>query len=189
MDEASILQRGVESANLSRLLASVASQDAASLKSLYERTSAKLYGIALRLIGDEAEAQDLLQEVYVTVWRKASSFDAKRASAITWLATITRNRAIDRLRARRDPGENLDAARDIADDAPTSLDLLEREDDAVRLRLCLDELEDRARRMIRAAFFDGATYPELAERENVPLPTMKSWVRRGLIRLRGCLEQ
>lgn len=189
MDQASSPPRSFESANLSRLLARIAGQDAGSLKSLYERTSAKLYGIALRLIGDEAEAQDLLQDVYVTVWRKASSFDAKRASAITWLATITRNKAIDRLRARRDAGEELDAARDVPDDAPSSLDLLEREDDALRLRHCLDELEERARTMIRAAFFDGATYPQLAERENVPLPTMKSWVRRGLLRLRGCLDR
>ena len=148
-----------------------------------------MFGICLRVLGNEADAQDVLQEVYTTVWRKADRFDPARASAITWLALLTRSRAIDRLRARRAPSEGLDAASELADDGPSPLDLVERSQDAKRLADCLGELEERARAMIRAAFFDGASYPELASREGVPLPTMKSWIRRGLMRLKGCLER
>ena len=171
------------------LLGQVVARDSAALKELYERTSAKLYGICLRLLRDEAEAQDVLQEVYVTVWNKAISYDPARASAITWLATLARNRSIDRLRRWRAPTDGLENALEIADERPSSLDVLEQAEDALRLQRCLEQLEEKARSAIRAAFFDGATYPELAKREGIPLPTVKSWVRRGLIRLRGCLEQ
>lgn len=173
---------------LVHLLEMAANGDRSSLKSLYQRTSAKLYGICLGLLRDESEAQDVLQEVYLSLWRKAASFDATKASPITWMATIARNRAIDRLRSRRAPAEELDAATDVPDDAPSSFDILEAAEDASRLRGCLEGLEAKARNAIRSAFFDGATYPQLAAREGVPLPTMKSWIRRGLINLRGCLE-
>ena len=174
---------------LRALFPRIAGRDAAALKAVYERTSAKLYGICLRLLHDEAEAQDVLQEVYVTVWEKATAYDPSRSSPITWLATMTRNRAIDRLRRRRAPTEALASALDVADDQPSSLDVLEQAEDAARLQQCLEELEVKARTAIRAAFFEGATYPELAERDAVPLPTVKSWIRRGLQRLRGCLER
>ena len=190
MDSASSLaQSDVGRAELVHLLERVARQDQASLKSLYECTASKLYGICLRLLRDEAEAQDVLQEVYLSIWRKAASFDATRAGAITWMATIARNRSIDRLRARRAPADGLESATNLPDDRPSSFDVLETAQDVSRLRRCLEELESRASQMIRAAFFDGATYPQLAEREGVPLPTMKSWIRRGLLSLRGCLEQ
>ena len=179
----------LQSRQLTELLRRVAGADQASLKLLYEKTSAKLYGICLRLLCDETEAQDVLQEVYLAVWRKAVTFDEGRAGAITWLATIARNKAVDRLRGRRMATEDMDAAAEIPDGRPSSIDVLEQEEDALRLRNCLQELEERSRAMIRAAFFDGATYPELAKREGVPLPTMKSWIRRGLIRLRGCIER
>ena len=174
---------------LSALVGAIAAGDRHALKILYDRTSAKLFGICLRVLGNEADAQDALQDVYTIVWRKADRFDPSRASAITWFALLTRSRAIDRLRARRAPNEGLDAATELADDGPSPLDLVERSQDAKRLTDCLAELEERARAMIRAAFFDGASYSELALREGVPLPTMKSWIRRGLIRIKRCLER
>lgn len=178
---------------LTAMMRQVAGRDAAALRTLYQRTSAKLFGICLRLLGDDAEAQDVLQEVYVTVWNKAASFDAARASPITWLATLARNRAIDRLRGRGAQGglvrDDFDGAMAVADDRPSSFDVLEQAEDSSRLHRCLEELEETARGMIRAAFFDGATYPQLAEAAGVPLPTIKSRIRRGLMRLRGCLER
>lgn len=174
---------------LVRVMHAVAAQDAAALRALYRRTSAKMYGIVLGLVHDEADAQDVLQDVYVTVWRKASLYDPAKASVITWLATLSRNKAIDRLRRRSAPIEDIEAAEEIADETPSSLAVLEQAEDAVRLRDCLEQLEERARRMIRSAFFDGYSYAELAEASGVPLGTMKSWIRRGLLRLRGCLEQ
>lgn len=179
-----------EGGRLADILGTVAAGDSAAMADLYERTSAKLFGIALRILGSRSEAEEALQEAYVTVWRKASAFDRSKASAITWLAILTRNKAIDRLRGRR-PGSTagLDSAADIPDSGASALERLEDAQERRRLADCLDELEDRAGEAIRAAFLDGATYPDLAERQGVPLGTMKSWVRRGLLRLRGCLER
>ena len=186
---ASVTVPGRTSADLDRLLGAIASGERDALKQLYVRASAKLYGICLRVLADEAEAQDVLQDVFTTVWTKAGRFDPAKAGAITWLSVLARNKAIDRLRSRRAPGVSLDEANAIADDEPTAFDVLERSQDAARLADCIGELDERARTMIRAAFFDGLSYPELAEREAVPLGTMKSWIRRGLMSLRGCLER
>jgi RNA polymerase sigma factor (sigma-70 family) len=178
-----------EPSELARLMAALAGGDRAALATLYQRTSAKLYGICLRLIGDEAEAQDVLQEVYVTAWGKAAQYDPAKASPITWLAVLARNKAIDQLRRRKLPYDDLDAAAAVADDRPLAFDIIDSDNDRRRLAGCLDTLDERPRAMIRSAFLEGATYPELAEREGVPLGTMKSWIRRGLMRLKGCLEQ
>lgn len=176
-------------AELAGLMRRVAAQEHEALRSLYDRTSAKLYGVCLRVIGNQSEALDVLQEVYVTVWRKGSSFDPAKASAITWLSVLARNKAIDFARSRLASPSELDDAADVADDGLSALEVLERAEDSARLADCLDQLDERARTMIRSAFFDGSTYPELASREGVPLPTMKSWIRRGLLSLRGCLER
>lgn len=176
-------------AELVRLLRSIADGDRAAFSTLYQRTSAKLYGICIRLLANEAEAQEALQDAYVIVWQKADRFDPARAGAMTWLAIIARNKAIDRLRRRSVATETLESATEIEDDCPSAIEILEQQQDSARLDRCLDDLEDRTATMIRAAFLGGATYPELAERECVPLGTMKSWIRRGLVQLRGCLEQ
>lgn len=174
---------------LNPVMRSVAAGDRGALSNLYERTSAKLFGICLRVLGSEAEAEEVLQEVYVTVWHKAVRFDPMKASPITWLAVLARNKAIDRLRLRRHANEPIDSASDVADDQPSALDVLEKAEEQHRLSDCLDELDEQPRTMICAAFLDGASYPELADREDVPLGTMKSWIRRGLLRLRECLQR
>ena len=176
-------------AELVELLHRVASRDSAALRAVYDRTSAKLYGICLRVLGNETEAQDVLQEIYVAIWNKAAKFDEDKASPITWLAVIARNKAIDFARARRFHTDDVEAATQIPDESPSAIEILEAEQDSVRLADCLSQLEERARAMIRRAFFEGVTYPELATQEGVPLPTMKSWIRRGLLRLRGCMER
>jgi RNA polymerase sigma-70 factor (ECF subfamily) len=186
MDEAASTAGG---SDLAPLLPAIASGDRIALATLYRRTSAKLFGIAVRILGDEGAAEEVLQDVFVIVWNKAALFEVGRASPITWLAVLTRNRAIDRKRRAVLPVEPIDAASELVDDRPLASDLAEREEEAGRLRRCLGELDERARGLIRDAFLDGATYPELAAREAVPLGTMKSWIRRGLQRLKGCLEQ
>lgn len=173
---------------LAGMLEAVAQGDRSAFARLYDRTSSKLYGIGLRLLGSESEAEELLQDVYVTVWQKADRFDAAKASPITWLAVLARNKGIDRLRKRSTKSEPIEAAVHVEDDSPLPFELVNRAQEAGRLWDCLDELDERPRAMIRAAFLDGATYPELAEREGVPLGTMKSWIRRAMQRLRGCLE-
>ena len=165
--------------------------DRAALQTVYRLTSAKLFGVVLRILGDRNDAEDVLQEVYVTVWRKAAAFDPARASPMTWLIAIARNRAIDRLRATR-PNRRiapLEAADNVADAAPTADRALEASEESSRLHGCLDTLAERERAALRAAFFDGNTYEELAARMRVPLGTMKSWIRRAMIKLKACLEQ
>lgn len=175
---------------LAAAIARVATGDRAALQLVYRDTSAKLLGVCLRILNDRGEAEDVLQEVYITVWRKAAAFDPARASPITWLVAIARNRAIDRLRAgaasrRMEP---IEAADDVSDPAPAALERVELTQQHQRLGQCLDALEARQAGAIRAAFLDGATYEELSVRMSVPLGTMKSWIRRGLLKLRACLE-
>jgi RNA polymerase sigma-70 factor (ECF subfamily) len=175
---------------LAAALVRVAGGDRAVLRLVYQDTSAKLFGVCLRILKDRGEAEDVLQEVFVTVWRKAASFDPGRASPITWMVAIARNRAIDRLRAsavsrRMEPIESADA---VSDPAPAAVERVEMAQQHQRLSRCLAELEARHASAIRAAFLDGTTYEELAARMSVPLGTMKSWIRRGLLKLRACLE-
>jgi RNA polymerase sigma-70 factor (ECF subfamily) len=176
---------------LAAALARVAAGDRAALAIVYQDTSAKLFGICLRILKDRSEAEDVLQDVYVTVWRKAAAFDPGRASPITWMVAIARNRAIDRLRARGAGGrlEPIEAADSVSDPAPAAVERVELAQQHQRLTRCLEELDARHSTAIRAAFLDGATYEELAARMNVPLGTMKSWIRRGLVKLRACLER
>jgi RNA polymerase sigma-70 factor (ECF subfamily) len=169
----------------------VAGGDRTALNLVYRNTAATLLGVCIRILQDKSEAEEVLQEVYVTVWQKATAFDPSRASPITWLTAIARNRAIDRLRvgavSRR--MEPIDAANEVRDPAPGAVDVLARTEQHARLNGCLDELEARHAAAICAAFLDGATYEELAARMSVPLGTMKSWIRRGLLKLRACLDR
>lgn len=170
----------------------MAAEDARALAELYEATSAKLMGVCVRILNDRAESEDVLQDVYMTVWRRAGAFDpARGVSPITWLAVIARNRAIDRLRARRPLGEAQpeSAAFALADPAPLPDQHLAASQEARRLDDCLAELEARAADAIRIAFFEGVAYEALANRLGQPVGTVKSWIRRGLQRLKGCLER
>ena len=176
---------------LAAALERVAAGDRAALRLIYQDTSAKLFGVCLRILRDRREAEDVLQDVYITVWRRAATFDASRASPITWLVAVARNRCIDRLRAsgkvRREA--QLELAEGVSDQAPDAVTLLENADQQRLLQDCLGQLEERQANAIRSAFLDGLTYEELANRAAVPLSTMKSMIRRGLMNLRSCLEQ
>ena len=175
---------------LNRLLVQTGRHDQKAFAELYKRTSSKLFGVCLRMLRDRGEAEEVLQETYATVWRRAASFDSAKASAITWLITLSRNKAIDRLRQHReellDDPSRLDEA---VDEQPTPAADAEASQEYRRLQQCLDELEPQQRDSVREAFFTGATYNELATRCMVPLGTMKSWIRRSLMQLRTCLDQ
>ena len=169
----------------------VAGGDRAALRLVYDATAAKLFGVCLRILNDRSEAEDVLQDVYLNIWRKAAAFDETRASPITWLVAIARNRAIDGVRSGNVArlSEPIEAADTIADTAPLAAESLEAMQESKRLYSCLEELEQRQSAAIRAAFMHGLTYDELAQRSGVPLGTMKSWIRRGLAKLRACLER
>ena len=173
---------------LAKALGRVARGDRSALGDVYSATSAKLFGVCLRILPDREEAEDVLQEAYLTVWRKAAAFDPTRGSPITWLVTLTRNRALDRLRSRRPvPSEPIDLADQVADEALPADSLMEMDQEAARLDGCLRELPAGDGILIRAAFFQGSSYPELAARASLPLGTVKSRIRRALLKLRGCL--
>ena len=174
---------------LSRAIARVAARDDDALKYVYRHTSAKLFGVVLRILNDREEAEDVLQDVYLTVWNKADRFDPAKASPITWLAAMARNRAIDRLRARGGRVmAGVEEAEALPDAAPLASTLVETDQDKARLEGCLDQLDPKHAGVVRTAFFEGVTYETLAQAVGVPLGTMKSWIRRALISLRACLE-
>ncbi|MGE5260396.1 MAG: sigma-70 family RNA polymerase sigma factor [Actinomycetota bacterium] len=176
---------------LSAAIRRAASGDRAALRLIYDETAAKLFGVCLRILHDRSEAEDVLQEVYLTVWRKAGGFDESKASPITWLVAIARNRAIDRMRSsgisRR--SEPIEVAETVLDPSPLAEEVVVSKQEQARLATCLDELEPRQADAIRQAFIGGATYEELARARNVPLGTIKSLIRRGLAKLRACLER
>lgn len=171
-------------------LLACAGKDRAAFDQLYLHTSAKLFGICLRVLNDRAEAEGALQEIYVKIWQKADTYAANGMSPMTWLITVARNHAIDRLRKRRvTRGAGLEEAEELPSADPGPEALAVKASEARALRSCLDELpEDRAE-AVQRAYMLGETYAELAARYEVPLNTMKTWLRRSLLKLRECLSR
>ena len=174
--------------SLEQALEAVATGDRAAFGVVYQRTSVKLFGVVLRILSERQEAEEVLQEVYLAVWRRAGAFDPARGTAMTWLITLARNRALDRLRvSRRRRSDPIELADDAPDPAPDAETLVLAQDEAGRIAWCLDRLDGDDARLIRTAFFEGASYAELATRAARPLGTVKSRIRRALIRLKDCL--
>jgi len=163
--------------------------DRAAFRALYDRTSAKLFGICLRVLKDRGDAQEALQEAYVKIWRGSQAFAANGHSPMGWLVVITRNQAIDRLRARRPEAADIDEALDLADDGPDPEGAAVIAGENRRLADCLDELEAKRADAVRSAYMEGFSYRELAERHDVPINTMRTWLRRSLMKLKACLER
>lgn len=178
-------------ADSGRYLSLIAQGDRSALAALYDATSPKLLAVVFRILSDRGESEDVLQEVYLAVWRQAGRFDPARASAITWLITIARNRAIDRLRERsRSPGtETIDAAERASCPAPSPYAALESSDDWRCVERGLQALDQRSAWIIRTAFLEGATYEALSLRMGAPLGTVKSLARRGLRKLRASFPE
>ena len=187
------------SRELSTLLARAGLGDRAAFATLYEKSSSHLFAVVLRICRDRAQAEDILQEVYVNVWRAACGFDAAQSQPLTWLTSIARNRAIDSLRrAQTQPqlqtthstdDEDSDVYDSTADDQPGPLDLLSRASDARALSTCMQDLSAPQRQSVALAFYDGLSHAEVAEKMGEPLGTVKSWVRRALLSLKSCLER
>ena len=155
------------------------------MRAIYDESSGRLYAVCLRITGDCDAAQDVLQEVYVKLLTRADAYNPDQGSAMGWLMQIARNASIDWVRARGRQGRTRDGlALEPELENPSIEDQLARDQQAARAVAALDELDDASRDHVRSAFFSGLTYAELAEREALPLATVKSRIRRGLIRMR-----
>ena len=176
--------------SLPGLLAACARRDRAAFGRLYEATSAKLYGVAVRILRREDWAEEVLQECYVSIWTHAPEYRAALAAPMTWMSSIVRNRCLDWLRrpsieVADEEGAMADAT---ASDNPGPLAQLERSGDAAAIARCLKGLDPKQRQAIALAFYDGLSHAELARHLREPLGTVKTWVRRGLLRLKDCLS-
>ncbi|SDF73712.1 sigma-70 family RNA polymerase sigma factor [Thalassobaculum litoreum] len=176
------------SSDISRLLDRVAGGDRQAFADLYEATAPKLYGIILRILRRRDETDEVVQDVYVKIWQRAGDFDPARASPITWMATIARNRALDEVRRARVATVSDDIALErAADPARSALGDLEAGEDRRRLEICLDALEGERGSLVRLAYLDGLSRQDLADRFGQPVGTIKTWLHRSLKQLRDCL--
>ncbi|MBL9048883.1 MAG: sigma-70 family RNA polymerase sigma factor [Tabrizicola sp.] len=169
------------------LITKCAASDRAAFRMLYRDTSAKLMGVLLRMLGERAEAEDALQEVYTRVWLRAGRYDPAKGRGMTWMIAIARNLAIDRLRARPESHGDDDMDQ-VADTAPRAETRLVAQGEARRMADCFATLEPDRAAAVRGAYLNGMSYIELADRHSVPLNTMRTWLRRSLLRLKECLE-
>lgn len=175
---------------ISDLIVRVALRDRVAFDALYAATSAKLFGTCLRVLKDRAEAEEAVQEVFIRVWLRADRFAVTGQSPMSWLIAVARHLAIDRLRARREAVAGLDdAAMEIRDPAPGPEAMAVAAGERRQLEGCLEELEADRADAVRAAYLEGDSYADLAARHDVPLNTMRTWLRRSLIRLKECLQR
>ena len=175
--------------DLVEALAGVARGDKAAFEMVYAATSLKLYGIVVRILGQRALADEVLQEVYVRVWQRAGEFDPATSSPITWLTTIARNRALDE--AKRKTMRSFDDHPEVLE-FPSGDDPLanhEQNEQRRRLQACLDTLEPEKREMVLLAYFFGLTREEIASQTGRPAATVKTWLRRSLAQLKSCLDR
>ena len=188
-------QPGEKSVRLGALLAKVALGDQSAFAELYRQTSSHLYGVAVRILREGAAAEEVLQEAFVNVWHHAGSYQAAKSQPLTWLTAIVRNRCLDQLRRRE-----LDTVTMTTDDDegrefelpsgdPSPVDMLLAGAEAQSVRDCVDALDSGQKQAIALAFYQGLSHAELADHMRQPLGTVKSWVRRGLERLKSCLDR
>lgn len=179
--------------NLQQLLEQTARGDHAAFAAVYERTHAHLFGLALRMLGREQAAEDVLQEAFVSIWKSAAQYrpsvGGQPVQPMTWLIAIVRNKALDALRSRvrRKETELTDEAQDDAGVAPSALDLLAQATRALQIEGCLGGLDGSHRQSLALAYYQGLSHSEVAARMGAPLGSVKAWIRRGLEKLKACL--
>jgi RNA polymerase sigma-70 factor (ECF subfamily) len=182
-------------AELMQLLDRIAAHDEAALKTLYEQTSSKLFGLALRVLGHRDWAEDVLQEAFITIWRVAGDYRASLSPPMAWMGLIVRSRALDLLRRRSADRAHLthelddEMAHGIEGDSPNPMDTTQASEQAFALHQCLGRLENKQREVVSLAYLRDLSHGELAEQLRLPLGTVKTWIRRGLDQLRNCMAR
>jgi RNA polymerase sigma-70 factor (ECF subfamily) len=182
-------------AELIALLDRVALQDPVALKHLYDGVSGKLYGLALRVVGQTEAAEDVLQHAFLQVWRTADRYRATLSPPMAWLCLIVRSRALDHLRQHATERGHArlvwdsDLADTLAGDDPSPPDTTQASQAAQALHGCLAQLDKRQREVVSLAYLRDLSHGELAQQLQLPLGTVKTWIRRGLDQLRGCMAR
>ena len=175
-------------AELVELLAAVAKGDSAAFERLYAATRAKLYGVLLRILGRPELADEVMQETYLKVWKMAGKFDPTVASPITWMVAIARNRAIDIMRKKGEVSiEDEPEAIGVAAETPTPLARREMTEELKRLLTCLGKLDPEKQRIVLLAYYSGWSRDQLARKLDIPVNTIKTWLRRSLLEIRQCM--
>jgi len=182
-------------ADLQHLLSRVALGDRAAFRRLYDATAPSLFGVALRIVRRRDRAEEILQDAFVNAWNRAASYQSSLSQPLTWLTAIVRNRALDELRSEsRHRTESLDdeetgETSDIQDDRPNPLGLLEQAADTLAIRDCLDAIDGPQRQCLALAYYHGHSHSELAAHLGSPIGSVKVWLRRGLDKLKRCLDR
>lgn len=181
--------------DLMNLLDRIAAQDDSALKKLYESTSSQLFGLALRIVRNRDAAEDVLQESYLSIWRGASNYRASLSPPMAWMGLIVRSRALDALRKRTTDRADLmndiddETAPDLEGDSPNPMDAADASQQAFALQHCLGKLDNKQREVVSLAYLRDLSHGELSEQLKLPLGTVKTWIRRGLEQLRGCMSR
>lgn len=181
---------------LQQLLARTALGERHAFKQLYSASAPTLFGVALRILGKREQAEDVLQEAFVSIWNRAGSYSPQTSQPMTWMTAIVRNRCLDHLRSNtRHQADSLDdetgagaRVKDIATDQPSALTLLEQASEAMQVRACLETIEGSQRQSLALAFYQGMSHAEVADHLKAPIGSVKAWIRRGLMRIKRCLE-
>ena len=183
-----------DSAQLQKDLARVALGDRSAFARVYQATSAHLFAVALRILNRRDLAEDVLQESFVSVWKHAGGYQASTGEPMTWLISIVRNKALDVVRsasARHETPSKLNTdgeSADIPDERPTPLQLLTQATDSLAIRGCMEALDASHRQCLALAYYHGMSHSQVAAHMRAPLGSVKAWVRRGLERLKACME-
>lgn len=177
------------SEEVAQLIGRVAIGDRKAFAALYRETSPKLFAISLRILKDRTDAEEALQEAYIKIWQRSAAFAVARGAPAPWLAAIARNQAIDTMRARKPVADEIDSAYDLADAEPSPETQTVIKDEGRRIDTCMEELEADRAVAVRQAYVEGLSYQELADQFGIPLNTMRTWLRRSLLKLRECMER
>jgi RNA polymerase sigma-70 factor (ECF subfamily) len=187
-----MLDRETSDESQAQLLRRIATQDRQALTEFYDQTAGMFFSIAVRILGDTHEAEEVVQDVFVQIWSKAGTFNRALGAPIHWAVGITRNRSIDRLRARQRRARVLEEATELSDNHPVASsqqsNLSLSEEELVKVRSAVKSLPQDQQQAIEMAFFNGLTHQEIAATLNEPLGTVKARIRRGMLKLRDSLQ-